>query len=122
MMIDMIKQPEDFKQWFGRFVTTPRHELDIAPVDPPYTTDEVLDALRAGDMLTRLSGLRVLEIGGSFFIHSERHDTVDTGAMDVLCRYTEVDPQQLGEALNNPAFVAELTGLINQGYWFFDEE
>ncbi|MGP4883173.1 winged helix domain-containing protein, partial [Klebsiella pneumoniae] len=31
MMIDMIRQPEDFKQWFGSFVTTPRHELDIAP-------------------------------------------------------------------------------------------
>ena len=122
MMIDMIKQPEDFKQWFGRFVTTPRHELDIAPVEPPYTTDEVIDALQAGEMLNRLSGLRVLEIGGSFFIHSERHDTVDAQAMDVLCRYTEVDPEQLGEALNNPAFVAELTGLINQGYWFFDEE
>ena len=122
MMIDMIKQPEDFKQWFGRFVTTPRHELDIAPVEPPYTTDEVVDALQAGEMLNRLSGLRVLEIGGSFFIHSERHDTVDVQAMDVLCRFTEVAPDQLGDALNNPAFVAELTGLINQGYWFFDEE
>lgn len=122
MMIDMIKQPEDFKQWFGRFVTTPRHELDLAPVEPPYTADEVADALQAGEMLNRLSGLRVLEIGGSFFIHSERHDTVDVQAMDVLCRYTEVEAEQLGEALNNPAFVAELTGLINQGYWFFDEE
>jgi len=27
----------------------------------------------------------------------------------------------LGAALQNPAFVEELTGLINQGYWFFDE-
>ncbi|SQC18741.1 cupin family protein [Klebsiella pneumoniae] len=34
MMIDMIRQPEDFKQWFGSFVTTPRHELDIAPAEP----------------------------------------------------------------------------------------
>ena len=122
MMIDMIKQPEDFKQWFGRFVTTPRHELDLAPVEPPYTAEEVTDALQAGEILNRLSGLRVLEIGGSFFIHSERHDTVDAQAMDVLCCYTEIEPEQLGEALNNPAFVAELTGLINQGYWFFNEE
>jgi len=121
MMIEMIKQPEDFKQWFGRFVTTPRHELDIAPVEPPYTTDEVSDVLQAGEMLNRLSGLRVLEIGDSVFINSERHDSVDARAMNVLCRYTEVEPEQLGEALNNPAFVAELTGLINQGYWFFDE-
>lgn len=31
-------------------------------------------------------------------------------------------PAELGDALNNPAFVEELTGLINRGYWFFDEQ
>ncbi|GAB7197484.1 hypothetical protein OS31_38710 [Dickeya oryzae] len=30
--------------------------------------------------------------------------------------------KELGDALHNPAFVAELTGLINQGYWFFDDD
>jgi 50S ribosomal protein L16 3-hydroxylase len=74
-----------------------------------------------GAVLTRLSGLRVLEVGGSFFINSERLDTVEPNAADVLCRYTIVGKQELGEALQNPAFVAELTGLVNQGYWFFDE-
>ena len=29
--------------------------------------------------------------------------------------------QKISDALNNPAFVEELTGLINQGYWYFDE-
>jgi 50S ribosomal protein L16 3-hydroxylase len=28
---------------------------------------------------------------------------------------------ELGEALQNPAFVAELVRLINQGYWYFEE-
>lgn len=121
MMTDLINQPEDFKQWFGRFVTTPRHELDIAPAQPPYEQDEVIEALMDGAVLTRLSGLRVLEVGGSFFINSERLDTVEPNAADALCRYTIVGKQELGEALQNPAFVAELTGLVNQGYWFFDE-
>lgn len=121
MMTELINQPEDFKQWFGRFVTTPRHELDIAPAQPPYEQDEVIEALMDGAVLTRLSGLRVLEVGGSFFINSERLDTVEPNAADALCRYTIVGKQELGEALQNPAFVAELTGLVNQGYWFFDE-
>ncbi|RCU20179.1 cupin domain-containing protein, partial [Acinetobacter baumannii] len=68
MMIDMIRQPEDFKQWFGSFVTTPRHELDIAPAEPPYEEEEVVDALLGGEKLSRLSGLRVLHIGDSFFV------------------------------------------------------
>lgn len=121
MMIEMISQPDTFKQWFGSFISTPRHELDIAPAEPEYTPEEVLDALLGGETLTRLSGLRVLNIGGSFFINSEQLETVDATAADALCRYTELGQGELGAALQNPAFVEELTGLINQGYWFFDE-
>ena len=121
MMIDMISKPDDFTQWFGSFISTPRHELDIAPAEPEYTPEEVLDALTGGETLTRLSGLRVLNVGGSFFINSERLEVSDANAADALCRYTELSRAELGDALRNPAFVDELTGLINQGYWYFDE-
>ena len=63
----------------------------------------------------------MLSIGGCFFINSERVETCAPQAMDALSRFTEVDKTLLGEALQNPAFVVELTTLINQGYWFFDE-
>lgn len=122
MMTDLINQPEAFNQWFGRFATTPRHELDIAPAEPPYTPDEVADALMSGEALNRLNGLRALNIGNRFFINSEPFETTCPDAADILCRYTTIDSTLLGEAVNNPAFIAELTGLINQGYWFFDEE
>jgi 50S ribosomal protein L16 3-hydroxylase len=115
MMIDMISKPDDFTKWFGSFVSTPRHELDIAAAEPPYTPEEVLDALQGGETLSRLSGLRVLNINGSFFINSEQLETVDAKAADALCRYTELGQAELGDALKNPAFVEELTGLINQG-------
>lgn len=121
MMIEVISQPEDFTQWFGRFATTPRHELDIAPAEPPYAVEEVQEALLNGETLVRLSGLRVLHIGDSFFINSDRLVMSDAKAADALCRYTELSQQELGDAVNSPAFVAELTDLINQGYWYFDE-
>ena len=121
MMIDMIGKPDDFTKWFGSFVSTPRHELDIAAAEPPYAPEEVLDALQGGETLSRLSGLRVLNVNGSFFINSEQLETVDAKAADALCRYTELGQAELGDALKNPAFVEELTGLINQGYWYFDE-
>lgn len=121
MMVDMINQPEDFKQWFGRFATTPRHELDIAPAEPPYQPDEILGALMDGERLIRLNGLRVLQVGDSFFINSERFATVDPIAAEALCQYTRLDKKELAGALKNPAFIAQLTELVNQGYWFFDE-
>ncbi|KAI3492501.1 hypothetical protein L1887_42796 [Cichorium endivia] len=121
MMIDMIGKPDDFTKWFGSFVSTPRHELDIAAAEPPYVPEEVLDALQGGETLSRLSGLRVLNVNGSFFINSEQLETVDAKGADALCRYTELGLAELGDALKKPAFVEELTGLINQGYWYFDE-
>lgn len=121
MMIDMINQPEDFNAWFGRFITTPRHELDIAPAEPPYETQEITDALQAGETLTRLNGLRVLNIDGRFFVNSEPLESADATGADALCRYTFINQQTLGEALNNPTFMAQLTALVNRGYWYFDE-
>ncbi|MBX4308671.1 hypothetical protein K4G96_23995, partial [Mycobacterium tuberculosis] len=64
MMLGLINQPEHFKQWFGEFITQSRHELDVAPPEPPYQPDEIYDALQQGDTLERLGGLRVLRIDG----------------------------------------------------------
>ncbi len=119
MMIEVINQPGDFRQWFGRFATTPRHELDIAPAQPPYEQAEILDALLQGDSLTRLNGLRVLNVGGSFFVNSEPLKTSQFAAADALCRYTTVSEKELGSALQDEGFMALLTELVNQGYWYF---
>ena len=121
LMIDVISQPEDFKQWFGRFASTPRHELDIAPAEPAYEAEEVQDALLNGEKLVRLSGLRVLHIGNSFFVNSEPMLISDEKAADALSQFTELGQQELGDALQKPELIAELTALINQGYWYFDE-
>lgn len=83
--------------------------------------EEVLSALNAGEKLIRLSGLRVLRIGEHFFVNTEGWMTTEIKGADTLCRLTEVGVNELGEALENPVFVAELTEFINQGYWYFDE-
>ncbi len=53
-------------------------------------------------------------------MHSEQLDNTDAEALDALCRYTSLG-EELGSGLQNPAFVSELTRLINQGYWYFEE-
>ena len=76
----------------------------------------MLDALQGGETLSRLSGLRVLNVNGSFFINSEQLETADVNGADALAATPSSAKAELGEALNNPAFVDELTGLINRGY------
>lgn len=75
MMLELINQPEHFKQWFGEFISQSRHELDIAPPEPPYQPDEIYDALKQGDVLVRLGGLRVLRIGDDVYANGEKIDS-----------------------------------------------
>lgn len=37
MMLDLINQPAHFQQWLGEFISQSRHELDIAPPEPPIS-------------------------------------------------------------------------------------
>lgn len=108
MMIEMINRPGDFEQWLGRLATTPCHELDIAPLELPYQLEEML------------SGLRVIRTGEHLFVNIEGWITTEIKEADVLCQFTEVGINELGEVLENPVFVAELTEFINQGYWYFE--
>ncbi|GKX57909.1 ribosomal protein uL16 3-hydroxylase [Leminorella grimontii] len=121
MMIGLINQPEAFNAWFGQFVTTSRHELDIAPAEPPYRSDEIYDSLIQGEQLIRLSGLRVLRIGDRCYANGELIDTDRIEAADALCRYPLIGQKELGDALEDPAFVAELARLVNCGYWYFND-
>ncbi|SQI40462.1 Cupin superfamily protein [Leminorella richardii] len=121
MMIGLINQPDDFNAWFGRFVTTSRHELDIAPAEPPYRSDEIYDSLVQGEQLIRLSGLRVLRVGDACYANGELIDTDHLDAADSLCRSPLIGQKELGDALEDPAFVAELARLVNSGYWYFND-
>ncbi len=41
MMLDLVQQPEHFQHWFGEFISQSRHELDLAPPEPPYQAGEI---------------------------------------------------------------------------------
>ena len=127
-LLSALGTENPFPNSFEVQVDVPERIKEIAPtihqmpkVETAKFGQEVVEALMDGEVLARLSGLRVLHIGDSFFINSERLETVDPVAADALCRYTIISKDEFGAALENPAFAEELTGLINQGYWYFDK-
>ncbi len=122
MMLDLINQPELFNQWFGEFISQSRHELDIAPPEPPYQPDEILDALQQGDKLTRLGGLRVLALADAVFINGESFSCGWPQALHRLANHMTLVAEDFAGALDDPAFLAQLTGLVNNGYWYFADE
>lgn len=121
MMLDLIGQPAHFQQWFGEFISQSRHELDVAPAEPPYQPDEIYDALQQGDKLVRLGGLRVLRIGDDVFVNGEKVYTPHRPALNALAGHMVLDDECFGDALEDPSFLAMLAALVNSGYWFFED-
>ncbi len=122
MMLDVINQPEHFSQWFGEFISQSRHELDVAPPEPPYQPDEIYDALQQGDRLTRLGGLRVLTIGPAVFVNGEQLESPHHAALTALANQHTLGAEELAGALDDPSFLAQLAALVNCGYWYFGDE
>jgi 50S ribosomal protein L16 3-hydroxylase len=121
MMLDLVEQPEHFQQWFGEFISQTRHELDAAPPEPPYQAGEIYELLQQGEPLQRLGGLRVLRVGDQCFVNGELMDTEHLQAVDAMCQNFSVNATQLGDAVDDPSFLALLTALINNGYWYFKD-
>lgn len=121
MMLDLVQQPEHFQSWLGEFISQSRHELDIAPPEPPYQVGDIYELLKQGESLQRLSGLRVLRIGDRCYANGELIDTPHLQAADALCQHFSVDAEKLGDALEDPSFLAMLGTLVNSGYWYFND-
>lgn len=121
MMLELINQPEQFNEWLGEFISQSRHELDVAPPEPPYQPDEIYDALQQGDKLVRLGGLRVLRIGEEIFVNGEKIDSPHRPALIALANHIVLNKEMFGDALEDPSFLAMLAALVNSGYWFFED-
>jgi len=121
MMLDLVSNPEHFNSWLGEFISQSRHELDLAPPEPPYQAGEIHELLESGETLQRLGGLKVLRIGDRCYVNGEAMVTDQLAAVDALTRHTIVTRELLGEALDDPSFLALLAALINSGYWYFND-
>ena len=130
LMQELLHSPE-FDRWLATYLSQPRHELDLQPVDPPFAEGEIYDRLQEGEVLWRLGGLR------AFYLHSDTNTcyiageafSVPQGASalaQTLCDSTRLDGDSLVAYLESPVLLAWLTMLINCGYWYFasdwDEE
>ncbi|MDU6412607.1 MAG: cupin domain-containing protein [Yersiniaceae bacterium] len=121
MMLELLQQPEHFEGWFGEFISQSRHELDLAPPEPPYQAGEIYELLQGGEVLQRVGGLRVLRIGDRCFVNGERMETDHAAAANALCQHFTLDASHFGDALDDPSFLALLAALVNSGYWYFKD-
>ncbi len=113
MMLGLINQPEHFKQWFGEFITQSRHELDVAPPEPPYQPDEIYDALQQGDT-ERWAACGCCALTARYSLTARRSTPAPSGA-GRLSHHLTLRADHFGDALEDPSFLAMLAALVNSG-------
>lgn len=119
MMIEPLQNPTIFPQWFGEFISQARHEMDLAPVEPPFQSIEVYKQLRIGKSLQRIGGLRMLWVAGVCYLNGEAIVSEQRQALDIMCQHQVINADLLAQAIEDHRFLTTLTELINRGYWFF---
>ncbi|CAA2930290.1 50S ribosomal protein L16 arginine hydroxylase [Arsenophonus endosymbiont of Bemisia tabaci Q2] len=122
-MNQLITKPHIFNNWFGTFISQSRYELDIAPPEPSYTVEQVVQLLCQGNTLYKLNGLRTLNVADQYFVNGEQliSPKLNITAINILCEKQEIHADMLGNALNEKEFMQLVTKLINDGYWYFND-
>ncbi|OCG24539.1 hypothetical protein A9G45_09270 [Gilliamella sp. HK2] len=116
-LIDLIKTPKLFNDWFGKHITIPMHDLNIIPVETPYDYYEFESLLKNGAQLHRVPSIRILKVGDFGYIHGEKID-LPMPIIDLLCKTDTLCYQQIQD--KNTLQV--MHDFVNKGYWYFTEE
>lgn len=125
LMIAAINDDAVFKTWLGNSMSQPKHDMDLAPLEEPYTLDDVNDLLNDEDVVfERLGGTRaiyqviddkiLLSINGVNYMH----DLTDLELITKLTDQTWLTAADINSSKNNHIFLKTFTTLLNEGIWF----
>ncbi|WP_254591835.1 winged helix domain-containing protein [Candidatus Williamhamiltonella defendens] len=115
----LVQKREHLETWFVQEMSQTAYELPKSPAAPVYAPSQVQTLLQQGHPLHRLMGLRMLHIGDRYFVNGESLDSDHADAWNILARHRMIDGQMLIKFINEDDFLAQLTLLMNQGYWYF---
>ncbi|MFM2483906.1 ribosomal protein uL16 3-hydroxylase [Celerinatantimonas yamalensis] len=124
LMQNLLNDNRQMRDFFGRFFSDTRRDIDIAPLeaDEHYTVADVCAALEDGDKLRRVDGLKVLYLQGlnELFIDGESYPFEgDANGYQLLANQMQLEFNQLTKALAQPDFAKQLTDWINRGFWYW---
>ena len=123
MLMRLVNDEQAKATWLGEQLSQSRHELDIMPADPLWQSDELYQFLQDGLALEKVSGLRALYHENNLqqvFINGESI-ALPRGAENVakaLCDNEFFTIEHIGDSLDDPATLALLLALCNQGFWY----
>ncbi|MBQ4847746.1 cupin domain-containing protein [Pseudoalteromonas sp. MMG005] len=128
LMQDALNDPDQLKHWLGAMLSQPKHDMDLAPLDPPLQHTELESYITPNDIIERAGGVRaiyqklahsiVLSVNGETFNLALKH----LEAIKLLTDFPCFSASMLEESLNCIEFAQMLTKLINEGTYFLQED
>lgn len=125
LIASMLEDDGLFKQWLGKTLSQPKHEMDLAPVEPAFSQEQIANELAEPDTIfERVGGTRAIyQLCENELLVSINGDNFtlpigDIAAVKLLTDETEFNTNELANAQNSLVFVQMFTILVNEGIWF----
>ncbi|GAA3535357.1 cupin domain-containing protein [Zobellella aerophila] len=127
LMTELLDDPVRLTDWFGEMMSEAKHDLDLEPAEPVYSLEELVLRLDHGDHLYRLAGARCFYIEGNkqeFYLDGDRYQLAqpDADAIALLCDQSRICGPEVACLAQPQALLEVLLPLVNQGYWYFEED
>ncbi|GEK10558.1 ribosomal protein uL16 3-hydroxylase [Pseudoalteromonas peptidolytica] len=127
MLHDLMKDDKLYSSWLGKTLSEPKHEMDLAPLDPPLELQDLDEIAIENPIIYRAGGVRaiyqicethvLLSVNGENYTLS--HHCLE--AIKQLTDHTTIDFKAIIPALDSLEFKQTLTKLFNDGTYFVED-
>ena len=127
LMIDAINDSELISNWLSQYLSQPKHDMDILPLDIPISPDELSEYIRC-KTIVRAGGIRIFyQTLKEYLIVSVNGDSytlplANLVEIEAITEKTSFQPEQISNALGCVDFTKMLTKLINEGLFYLENE
>ena len=124
LMQALIENDSLFKNWLGNTLSQPKHDMDLAPEENPFSTAEIMQQLENDVTFERVGGTRAIYqcIGDELLlsVNGENYSLPlsDLEAVKQLTDFIEFDSSLLNSTTPSLDFIETFTTLVNEGIWF----
>lgn len=127
LMLDAIQDKDVIKRWLGVYLSQPKHDMDLLPLDEPISSDELANYL-SSQVINRAGGVR------TFYQNLDDHVLLSVNnesfqlpfntlsAVKLLTDETTFNADEIISSLECLEFAEMLTKLINEGFYYILEE
>ncbi|AOT08039.1 cupin domain-containing protein [Pseudoalteromonas luteoviolacea] len=126
MLTTLIENDSLYSQWLGTYLSQPKHDMDLAPLDDALVAEYLEDEVEPHDIVIRSGGVRaiyqitdtdiLLSVNGENY--SLPRNTLEQ--VKLLTDNTNFSFEQVKPALISLEFKETLTKLINDGLFYIE--